>query len=191
MKTSPLCVSVGWWRISFPGVSIRKGFVRHGQRDALRAGERAQSRRVPGLDGAKTLSVFLQAHQANASSKCSVKEDLHRDRLRSGRRRHGYIFSLARRGCRRSLSFGSPRQRPGSFAVLGSELQEHAGGRFCGFEVAREVSVRRHRKLRVGEVLRGERAVEAEVGLRGHVLHQPLESTMVRSVPRRDSTPAA
>ena len=108
-----------------------EGIVRHGQRDALRAGERAQSRRVPGLGGAKTLSVVLQAHQVNASSKCSLEEDLHRDRLRSSRRRHGYIFSLARRGRRRPLSFGSPRQRPGSRAVPGPELQEHAGGRFA------------------------------------------------------------
>ena len=36
-----------------------EGLVRHGQRDALRAGERAQGSRVPGLDGAKTLSAVL------------------------------------------------------------------------------------------------------------------------------------
>ena len=51
-----------------------EGFMRHGQRDALRARERAQGSRVPGLDGAKTLSVVFQAHQVNASPKCVFEE---------------------------------------------------------------------------------------------------------------------
>ena len=34
--------------------SEHEGLVRHGQRHALRAGERAQDSRVPGLDGAET-----------------------------------------------------------------------------------------------------------------------------------------
>lgn len=56
------------------------GLVGNGQGDPLRAGERAQGSRVPRLDRAKTLSVVFKAHQVNASSKRTLKEDLHRDR---------------------------------------------------------------------------------------------------------------
>ena len=83
-------------------------------------------------------------------------------------------------------SSGPEGRRWGSSSIFGADdscrldsqdngqERARAGGRLRGFEVARQISIRRHHQLRVSEVLRGERFVDAEVGFRGYVLHEYL-----------------
>ena len=143
-----------------------EGFVRHEERDALRAGERAQSRRVLGLDGGKKetecclrgtpgqCDVLALPQRKSASrsplfepastwlrmySSSHVEVDVDHYRLD----RHDNSDERSR-----SLDRSARNMSEVYFAV----------SRY----VAREGSVRRHHELRISEILCGERAVKSK-----------------------------